>query len=127
MRPVIDNYADFKAYWERMHDTVLESNRTTDFALGRGGPIAAPKTLPIPIPEPLWERVIEPAASSLGRWGIAAMMSQRGRDILDLTWTPRDELIFWVTRSAVRAVWPRLPMKLRYFPRAYRAIERHGL
>jgi uncharacterized protein (DUF2236 family) len=127
MRPVIDNYADFRAYWDHMHDNVLESNKTTQFAAGQLGPIAVPKTLPVAIPEPMWDNIIEPAARRAAPWLMAAMMDPRARDLLGLSWTRRDQFAFTALRQVVRATWPRLPRRLRYFPRAYAAIEKHGL
>lgn len=127
MRPVIDNYADFKAYWERMHDTVLESNKTTEFAAGRLQKIAVPKTLPIRIPEPLWNHVLAPVAERFQPWAMSAMMSPRAREIMGLKWSANDQRAFAALQWTVRAVWPRLPLRVRYFPRAYRAIAVHGL
>jgi uncharacterized protein (DUF2236 family) len=127
MRPVIDNYPEFKAYMEQMHDSVLESNPTTDFAVGRLGPIAVPKTLPLPIPETLWTLAIDPVARGFSVWMIAAMMSPRGREILGLSWSKNDQLMFSALRTVVRLTWPCLPQKMRYFPRAYNAMKQHGL
>ncbi|WP_347960998.1 oxygenase MpaB family protein [Gordonia aurantiaca] len=127
MRPVIDNYRDFQAYWNRMHEQVLESNKTTDFATGKGGRSAMPKTLPVRVPAPLWRLAIEPAVRRVGSWLMSAMMSQRARDILGLNWSTTDELAFEALCYSVRLIWPRLPLKLRYFPRAYAAIQKHGL
>lgn len=127
MRPVIDNYADFRSYWDHMHDNVLESNKTTQFAAGELGPIAVPKTLPVPIPEPLWDNIIEPIARQATPWLMAAMMDPRARDLLGLSWSRRDQFAFTLLQQVVRTTWPRLPQRLRYFPRAYAAIEKHGL
>ena len=126
LRPVIDNYPDFQAYWERVHEEVLERNKTTDFAVGRLGPIAQPKTLSVPIPEKLWRLGLDPLARRAGRWLTTAMMNERAREILELRWTKLDQLAFHAFRRAVRAVWPRLPLKLRYLPRAYAGIRKHG-
>ncbi|MUL67448.1 hypothetical protein BOO86_23440 [Mycobacterium sp. CBMA 234] len=125
MRPVIDNYADFRTYWNYMHDNVLESNKTTQYAAS--GRIAIPKTLPVSIPEPLWDNVIEPIVRQTGPWLMSAMMDQRARDLLGLSWSRRDQLAFGTLQQVVRTVWPRLPLRVRYFPRAYAAIEKHGL
>lgn len=126
MRPVIDTYADFHAYWEEMHEVVLEGNDTTAFAAGRRGPIAVPRTLPVSIPAPLWKFAVEPAARRVGRWSMSAMMSPRAREIMDLTWSETDQRIFAALCCTIGAVWPRLPRKLRYFPRAYAGIQKHG-
>ncbi|SHT70491.1 Uncharacterized protein conserved in bacteria [Mycobacteroides abscessus subsp. bolletii] len=127
MRPVIDNYADFRAYWYHMHDHVLESNKTTEFAVGRLGKIAIPKTFPVPIPEPAWNLLLEPIARRMTPWLMSAMMTPRGREILDLSWSRRDQRLFSLLQAIVRTVWPRVPQRLKYFPRAYAGIQRLGL
>lgn len=126
MRPVIDNYADFRVYWEDMHDNVLESNKTTEFAIGRLGKIAIPKSFPVPIPGPLWDLLIEPIARQMSPWLMSAMMTPRGREILDLSWSRRDQQLFSLFQGVVRITWPRLPRRLKYFPRAYAGINKQG-
>ncbi|WP_198539892.1 oxygenase MpaB family protein [Mycobacteroides franklinii] len=127
MRPVIDNYADFRAYWEHMHDNVLESNKTTEFAVGRLGKIAVPRTFPMPIPVTLWSLLLEPIARRLSPWLMSAMMTPRGREILGLTWSQRDQQLFSLLQPIVRATWRIVPRRIKYFPRAYASIAKRGL
>ncbi|WP_328586083.1 oxygenase MpaB family protein [Mycobacteroides immunogenum] len=112
---------------DHMHDHVLESNKTTEFAVGRLGKIAIPKTFPVPIPEPAWNLLIEPLARRMTPWLMSAMMTPRGREILDLSWSRRDQRLFSLLQAIVRTAWPRVPRRLKYFPRAYAGIQRLGL
>ena len=49
--PVIDTYDEFQAYWNRMLDTELESNYTTDYALASADRVIPP---PPGVPRALW-------------------------------------------------------------------------
>ncbi|GGS30885.1 oxygenase MpaB family protein [Actinokineospora fastidiosa] len=114
-RPVIDNYADFAAYWQRMLDEELEANSTTDFAVR-----IADARIPPPrfVPGPVWAVVRDPVVR-FGVWLSVALLPPRAREILGLTWTERQERRFRAFAAVVRAVWPRLPRRLRYLDRAY--------
>lgn len=126
MKPVIYDYPSFKTYWDKMLAEVLESNKTTDFATGRLSRIAPPQTLPIRIPAAVWF-AFEPLITRINVWLMAAMMPERGREILGLSWSRTDQRIFTAFQRCVRTVWPHVPNRVKYFPRARIAIAKYGL
>ncbi|MGW5054014.1 oxygenase MpaB family protein [Actinokineospora sp. NPDC004072] len=114
MRPVVDNYADFAAYWDRMLAEELEANATTDFAIDMvNARIPAPRF----VPGPVWALVRDPVVR-FGAWLSVGLLPPRARDILGLAWTDRQERRLAAVAAVVRAVWPRLPRRLRWFGRA---------
>lgn len=122
-QPVIDNYADFQAYWERMLDETLERNTTTDWAfevdLGTVPPYPG-------IPKPVW-RLLGRQFGRTSVWLANATMPPAARRTLGLTWSTRDELVFRALARGVRTVWPLVPESLRYHPRAREAVHRPRL
>lgn len=115
MRPVIDNYDDFEAYWQRMLDEELEANATTDFAVDiRGARIPPPPF----VPKPVWTLVRDPVMR-FGTWLSTGLLPERAREILGLTWTARDQRRFRAVAAVVRWAWPKLPRRVRYLDRAY--------
>lgn len=121
-RPIIDNYADFQAYWKRMLDQELETNATTAWAFE-----VDPRTIPnYPgVPTPLWILVRSPFMRG-NLWLATATMPPRARAILGLPWSRRDEMAFRIFSRMVRTIWPRLPEKVRYLPRAREGMARAG-
>ncbi|MEU1980632.1 oxygenase MpaB family protein [Nocardia sp. NPDC019395] len=119
-RVLVSNYAEFEEYWNRTIDEVLEANATTDFAL-RLGSVRIP-AMP-GIPEPVWSVIWRPVMA-FNVWLANALMPERAREILDLRWTPLDQKLFGIFATTVRTVWPLLPERLRYAPRAYAGIKR---
>ncbi|CAM3603895.1 oxygenase MpaB family protein [Smaragdicoccus niigatensis] len=119
-RPVIDNYVDFQRYWNHMLESELESNATTDYAIH-----AATVNVPAPpgLPGPLWAVLQKPVMMS-NVWLLNALMPERGRDILGLTWSANDERLFRATSTVIRHVWPKLPERVRYYARAYEGMQR---
>lgn len=120
MQPVIDNYADFEAYWQYMLDHELESNATTDVALNVAGHDIPP---PKGVPAPLWNLTRKPV-TRLGVWLANGFMPERGREILGLTWTARDQRRLDALATIVRRTWPLLPAWVRYFSRAHHNMRR---
>ncbi|MET9490656.1 oxygenase MpaB family protein [Nocardia sp. NPDC006630] len=127
MAPVLTDYAEFTAYWDRMLTTALESNATTDYAVS-----VSNRRIPAPpgVPAALWVAAQRPVMT-LNVWLLTALMPERGREILELSWNRRDQLAFRVFAGAVRRTWPLLPERVRFFPRAYESIRgvrtgRHG-
>lgn len=121
-RPVIDSYAEFTTYWERMQDQVLESNATTDWALQ----VDAATLAAYPgVPGPVWWLVRTPFMRA-NLWLMNASMPARARTTLGLQWSRRDELAFRVFAATVRVVWPHLPERVRYLPRARAGMARAG-
>ncbi|MBL1078190.1 DUF2236 domain-containing protein [Nocardia sp. 2] len=117
-QPVITNYADFQAYWNRMLAAELEANATTDFALNA----ARLEIPPVPgIPRPVWT-VIRKPFMQFNVWLIAALMPERGREILGLRWNSLDALGFQVFSTLVRTTWPLVPRRLRYEKSVYERI-----
>ncbi len=120
-RVLVRDYAEFKQYWDRTIDEVLERNATTDFALSldRHRIPAFPG-----IPEPVWTVIWRPVMA-FNLWLANGLMPERARDILGMRrWTRLDRAAFTVFCNAVRHTWPLLPERLRYAPRAYAGIER---
>ncbi|MEU1431897.1 oxygenase MpaB family protein [Nocardia sp. NPDC005746] len=118
-QPVFGTYEEFQAYWEHMLADELEANETTDFALRAAG---------IPIPPvpgvPTWAwTVIRRPFMEFNVWLLAAMMPERGREILGIDWNRLDEFGFRVFAGTVRRAWPLLPRPLRYDRRVYRKIR----
>jgi hypothetical protein len=93
-----------------------------DHTLGdaRGGSInpgAAVRTRPGVERDPPVDNAVQRVA---GRRPAAA----EGREILELRWTARDQRMLDAFAFGVRHVWPLLPARMRYQPRAYAAIRR---
>ena len=119
-RVAIDNYADFKQYWDETIANVLESNATTDFAMA-----IAFTRIPAPpgIPGVVWEAIRIPVMQA-NVWIGNSMLPPKCREILGQSWNPWDELLFRTFATGVRIVWPVLPERVRYMPRAYAGIKR---
>jgi len=116
-QPVIDNYRDFAAYWERMLEEGLESNPTTDWAfevdLGRVPPYPG-------VPTPVWRLT----ARTFGRfnlWLTVGTMPPKARETLGLSWSTRDAVAFRAFAGLVKTAWPLVPESMRYHPRARQA------
>jgi len=119
-RVLVADYAEFHRYWERVIDTELEANPTTDFAFALNR-----RRIPAPpgVPEPVWSVIWRPVMA-INLWLAVALLPPRCREILDLSWRRRDDLVFRCFARAVGAVWPMLPVRVRYLPRAYAGIRR---
>ena len=119
-RPVIDNWADFEAYFEHMLAHELEHNATTRWAV-----TADKQTMPPPpgIPKLAW-KLVEWPTSKFNVWLGNGLMPPKARETLGLKWRIHDEVALRVMGQVVRRTWPLLPAKIRYNPRAYDAIKR---
>ncbi|MFI5783895.1 oxygenase MpaB family protein [Nocardia sp. NPDC051570] len=120
MSPTLTDYTEFTVYWDRMLAMGLESNATTDYAVS-----ATSRKIPPPpgVPALLWTAVQRPV-TAFNVWLLTALMPERGREILELSWTRRDQAAFRVFAGVVRRAWPLVPERVRYFPRAYDNIQR---
>ncbi|MFE3058013.1 oxygenase MpaB family protein [Nocardia sp. NPDC059239] len=118
-RPVLDTYADFHAYWNRMLDEELEANQTTTYALELGSTKIPP---PPGVPASIWAAIGTPVMKA-NVWLLNAMMPERARETLGLQWSARDERRFRTFATALRLSWPLLPDRLRYYRRAYDGIK----
>lgn len=111
-RPVIDNYADFDAYWNHMLDHELERNVTTDYALAAGS-----ETIPAPPQVPVWLwKIVRRPTVGFSVWIANAFMPPRAREVLGLTWMARDERRLRLLTGVVRRTWPLMPERVRYLP-----------
>lgn len=120
MSPVLTDYTAFTVYWDRMLATELESNATTDYAVS-----VSNRRIPPPpgVPALLWAPAQRPVMA-FNVWLLTALMPERGREILDLSWNRRDRAMFRAFAGAVRLAWPVLPERVRYFPRTFENIRR---
>lgn len=120
MRPVVETWAEFEAYFERMLAEELEHNATTRWAM-----TAVDQAIPAPpyVPGPLW-KVIRGPTMRLNVWLGAGLLPPRAREILELPWTARDQRMLDAIAFGVRHIWPLLPERVRYQPRAYAAMRR---
>jgi uncharacterized protein (DUF2236 family) len=120
MRPVVGSWAEFEAYFERMLAEELENNATTRWAM-----TAVDQAIPAPprVPGPVWN-VIRRPTMRFNVWLGAGLLPPRAREILDLRWTARDQRMLDMIAFGVRHLWPLLPARVRYQPRAYEAIRR---
>ncbi|MHA3021131.1 oxygenase MpaB family protein [Mycobacterium sp. BMJ-28] len=118
-RPVITSYPEFVDYWNRMLDNELENNATTRFATQT----VRTKRIPAPgsMPEWVWSLVWRPLIG-FTIWTTTGVLDPRCRKLLELQWSERDERRFIRFAAVVRAVHPRLPLRMRYMhPSAYPA------
>ncbi|MEV5834245.1 oxygenase MpaB family protein [Nocardia sp. NPDC052112] len=119
-RVLVADYVEFKRYWDTTVDTVLESNATTDYAFAlRHNKIPAPPG----VPDAAWALAWRPVMG-FNVWLGAALMPPRCREILNLSWTRRDQKMFTLFATTVRGVWPLLPTRARYLPRAHVGVRR---
>ena len=118
-RPVLDTWAKFEAYLEHMYAEELEHNATTRWALDDDRP---PLPAPPQVPQVLW-RIVEAPTSRVNRWLGNGLMPEPAREILGLRWRRRDEVALTIFATTVRTVWPLLPGRVRYQPRAWEAIR----
>ncbi|MEU1209387.1 oxygenase MpaB family protein [Nocardia sp. NPDC005825] len=119
-RVVIDNYADFQRYWDRTIDEVLESNATTDYVTTLRHTKIPPLT---GIPQPVWDLIWRPVMTA-NVWLANGLMPTRCRDTLGWQWTRTDQALLAALATTIRTIWPILPQRLRYHPRAYAGIRR---
>jgi uncharacterized protein (DUF2236 family) len=114
-RPMPADYAEFQRYWDRMMDEIVVAHPTAKYGVGyvtKGFP--RPKGV-----SPLAWRLVSPVFNPVAAFITTGGMPPRGRDLLDLPWSPRQEKAYqafaalWRTRP-VNWVWDRLPMRWRY-------------
>ncbi|QDP79869.1 DUF2236 domain-containing protein [Nocardia otitidiscaviarum] len=121
-RPVVDDYASFQAYWNRMLDEELEHNATTAWALD----VLAVKIPPPPgLPTIAWS-VLQRPVMGANLWLLNALMPERARRTLGLRWSSTDERMFRAVAATIRHTWPLLPARVRYYRRAYDGITREA-
>lgn len=122
MRPVPPDYAAFRAYWDRMVEEVLVSTEPVRWSLERERRRDVERPYDW-IPRPLWW-LARPLVMGGSMWLAAGLMPPVAREKLGLVWTDRDERRLSLLARAVRTVWPLVPHRLRWFPRARRGWDR---
>ena len=114
-RPMPADYAAFQRYWDRMMDEIVVAHPTAKYGVGyvtKGFP--RPKGV-----SPLAWRLMSPVFNPVAAFLTTGGMPPRGRELLGLPWTARQEkahqafAALWRTRP-VNWVWDRLPMRWRY-------------
>lgn len=110
-RPVFDTYQELIDYIDEMTATVLERNDTVDFALrtARVEPIKAPDG----VSPRVWKIIWKPIMRSM-IWLTVGTLEQSQRDILQISWTKKDQKRFDRISKFIRKVYPKLPLSKRY-------------
>lgn len=97
--------AAFAEYW----DAAVDRLTVTDEARSVAGALLHPPVAP------LWLR----AALPVGRLATAGLLPPRLRAAYRMPWGPRRERRFRLLLAATRLVYPRLPARVRHWPRDY--------
>jgi uncharacterized protein (DUF2236 family) len=119
------SYAEFQDYWRHALDERLVAHRTAKYGVGY-----ATKGWPRPrrIPAPVWFLVRRPV-NAFSAFITIGGMPERGRELLDLPWSAKQERRYQRFAALCRALDPlyrRLPARRRLHPIAVRAFEREG-
>jgi uncharacterized protein (DUF2236 family) len=124
-RSVPRTWAEFEAYWEDALAHRLVRHRTAAYGVGyttKGWP------RPRQIPAPVWAVVKRPVNAASAFITIGGM-PERGRQILELPWSDRQERRYRRFAGAVRTLDPlvgRLPRRWTMHPIAARAFDREA-
>lgn len=125
MRDVPEDYAAFRAYWDR---TLCDVLRYTEAI--RRSPAANPADPGPPpfgwIPGPVW-RIMGPRVVALQVWIANGLMSPQAREKLGWRWTRRDERLLRLLGGAVRLAFRAIPARLRLVPQARKAFRLAGI
>ncbi|MHB1171961.1 MAG: oxygenase MpaB family protein [Lacisediminihabitans sp.] len=97
--------AAFRNYW----DSALVELRVDDATLGVAGELLHPRSVP------LWLRVSMP----LARLVTAGLLTAELREAFELPWSERRERQFTRAMRVITAVYPRLPRRLRHWPKTH--------
>jgi uncharacterized protein (DUF2236 family) len=117
MRPVPRDYPAFESYWQSMFQDVLVP---TSIALAA---VRTMRELPAPYPAidgPVWTAV-RPLICRGAPWLTRGTLPPQAREILNISWSHRDELALKGVRALIHAAWPIMPPRLRQLPRAWRS------
>jgi uncharacterized protein (DUF2236 family) len=119
-----DMPSDVDAYWKYYHEmieTKLEYNAVSHHILNAPAPRFGALER---IPEGVWEAIMEPIGKASRRLTVGALPPRyREKISAHEPWTAEDEAWMRRFRGAVKAVVPRLPLRLRVTPSAYRAMQ----
>jgi uncharacterized protein (DUF2236 family) len=114
MRPVPPDYPAFERYWQSMFQDVL---KPTSIALA-----AVRTTRKLPAPHPAIDGPVWAAARPLiglgAPWLTRGTLPPQARELLNITWSHRDELALKGLRTLLQAAWPIVPPRFRRLPRA---------
>ena len=119
MAPVPASLEEFFAYWDRMHDEVLQATTVAAGALRR---TKLPQA-PLGIPGPAWT-LTEPGFAYAAAWVTSGALSPKARAILGASWTPADHVAYAAVVRGIRAAWPLVPERHRLMTRARAGYER---
>jgi uncharacterized protein (DUF2236 family) len=114
-RPMPANYQEFEKYWDHMMERVMIAHASAKYGVGyvtKGFP--CPKGV-----SPLVWRAVAPVFNPIAAFLTTGGMPPRGRTLLGLPWSDRQERRYqrfaavWRSRP-VNLLWDHLPMRLRY-------------
>jgi uncharacterized protein (DUF2236 family) len=121
MRPVPVDYAAFERYWAHTLEQVLAPT-----SLARASIRKPKRRLPAPyawMENPAWG-ILHPLLLDGSAWLLRGTLPARARELLEIRWSPRDELQLRALAGAVRAAWTVTPRRLRRLPPARKATAR---
>jgi uncharacterized protein (DUF2236 family) len=119
VREMPGSWEEFAVYRDRM---VAERLVVTPTLLGVLDSILhLPRPPSIPIPAGAW-RLGSWTPSQLSRLITVGMLPLLFRERLELSWTAANERALQIVQAAIRATFPRLPLRLQLIPPAYRMI-----
>ena len=114
-RPMPADYREFEKYWDHMMNEVMIAHPTAKYGVGyvtKGFP--RPKGV-----SPFVWRLVSPVFNPIAAFLTTGGMPPRGRELLGLPWTERQERLYqrfaaaWRSRP-VNWLWDHLPMRVRY-------------
>jgi uncharacterized protein (DUF2236 family) len=122
MRPVPPTYAAFREYWDRIVEEVLVETAPVRWSLepARRRDVRRPYDW---IPRPVWW-ALRPVVMGGSMWLAMGTMPPAARAKLGVEWTARDERRLQLLQRVVRTLWPLVPDRFRWFPRARRGWMR---
>jgi uncharacterized protein (DUF2236 family) len=112
-------YDAYRKYFEDMLEHTLVAHKTAYEFLAGTRRIPPPPALPR-LFRPLW-RVAVDVPGRVQHFVTIGTLPPKAREILGLSWTPRDERALRLLGFVVGRLVPLLPERLRYFPIAYEA------
>ncbi|MQA07663.1 MAG: DUF2236 domain-containing protein [Pseudonocardiaceae bacterium] len=117
------DYAGFREYFDGVCAERLELTPTAKALVDMGA--EPPERFPL-VPDPVYKVLRKPSGKVLW-WLAVGTLPPVVRDKIGASWTDRDERWYGRMRLAVRRLWPILPKKARYSPRARAGFARAGV
>jgi uncharacterized protein (DUF2236 family) len=113
-------WPQFQEYWARLTTEGMENTAVAAYLVNAYG---HPMTYKPPdMPAPVWQ-ALSPLIGSHARLLAAATIPPACREHVGLRFTRADRARFAVMAATVRAVWPRLPERVRITPRVWYAKQ----